>query len=74
MKKLYVCPYCNSQHIYIDSYEDGGGAYGDDVTGVYTCEDCGMQSSEDEAFWGWEGQPDDNPKDDIPFRPLGGKS
>lgn len=61
MKKLYVCPYCSSEHIQIDGYEDGGGDDGESLTAVYICKDCGMSSSEDEAFWGYEGQPDDNP-------------
>jgi transposase-like protein len=61
MRKLYVCPYCQSEHIHIDGYEDGGGDFGEDLTGVYLCEDCGMSSSEDEALWGYEDQPDDNP-------------
>lgn len=67
MKKLYVCPYCKSERIQIDGYEDGGGDDGEGLTAVYICADCGMWSYEDEAFWGYEGQPDDNPDEDIPF-------
>lgn len=54
MRKLYICPYCKSWNIYLSSYEDGGGDFGDDVTGIYECSDCGASSSEDEALWGWE--------------------
>jgi len=61
MHKVYSCLFCQSEHVYIDGYEDGGGDYGEDVTAVYRCPDCGMTMAEDEAFWGYEVQPDDNP-------------
>lgn len=62
MKKLYVCPHCQSEDVQIDGYEDGGGDYGEDLTPVFICNDCGYGFSEDEGFWGYECEPDEKPE------------
>lgn len=68
MKKLYECPSCLSEHSGIASgYEDGSGYYGNDLTPIFDCSECGHCFTGDEGFIGYEGQPDDNPDDDIPF-------
>lgn len=68
MKKAILCPYCKSHHSGIASaYEDGGGDYGEGLTAIYDCNDCGLWFTEDEAIIGYTGQPDDNPPSDIPF-------
>ena len=55
MKKLYVCPHCGSEHSGIASgYEDGGGDYGDDLTPIFDCSECGQWFTGDNGFWGWE--------------------
>jgi hypothetical protein len=70
MKKLYVCPNCGQQHSGIASaWEDGGGDYGDEYTPIFDCYQCGKWFTGDEGFWGYEGQPDDNPPNDIPPLP-----
>lgn len=68
MKKLYACPHCGSEHSGIASgYEDGGGDYGDDLTPIFDCTECGQWFTDDDGFIGYEEQPDDNPNDPIPF-------
>lgn len=68
MKKLYACPYCNSEHSGIASgYEDGGGDYGNELTSIFDCAECGHWFTGDEGHIGFVGQPDDNPNEDIPF-------
>lgn len=60
--RVYKCIYCDSENLFVTGYEDGGGDYGDDVTEVLQCEDCGASMPEDQAFWGWETD-DDSPED-----------
>ena len=68
MKKLYVCPHCKSEHSGIASgYEDGGSDYGESLTPIFDCHECGNWFTGDDGFWGWEGQPDDNPTSEIPM-------
>lgn len=67
MKKLYVCPHCKNEYSGIESvWEYGIGDYGDEYTHIFDCDECGKWFTEDDGFWGYEGQPDDNPDDDIP--------
>ena len=71
MKWLYVCPHCQNEHSGIASwYEDGGGDDGERLTPIFDCHECGNWFTDDDGFWGYEGQPDDNPKDDIPLPPI----
>ena len=68
MRKLYACPGCDSEHSGIPSgYEDGGGDYGEGLTAIFDCSECGRWFTEEHGFIGYEGQPDDNPIGDIPF-------
>jgi len=68
VKKLYACPGCGEEHSGIAlGYEDGSGDYGDGLSPIFDCWQCGKVFTEGEGFIGWEGQPDDNPSFDIPF-------
>ena len=67
MKKLYACPNCGYEHSGLASaWEDGGGDYGESLTPIFDCYECGNWFTGDDGFIGYEGQPDDNPDDDIP--------
>jgi len=66
MVKIYKCPACGSWHSGVaDSYEDGGGDYGDDFTPIFYCEECGHSFYGDEGFWGWEDDTDYKEYNDI---------
>lgn len=68
MKQLYVCPYCKSEHSGIaSSWDADDGDYPQQMTAIFDCPECGHNFTADEGFWGYEGQPDDNPNSDIPL-------
>lgn len=68
MIKVYACPNCGSGHSgIIAAYEDGGGDFGDALTPIFDCTECGQWFTGEDGFIGWEGQPEDNPHDEIPF-------
>lgn len=68
MKELYVCPYCQSEHSGIaSSWDYDGGELFDDLIAIFDCTECGHHFTSDEGFWGYEGQPDDNPISEIPL-------
>jgi len=72
MKKLYVCPHCGSEHSGIASaWEWFPEAPNDGYVPVFDCGVCGHWFDETDGFIGYEGQPDDNPNDDIPSGALG---
>lgn len=68
MKKLHVCPHCENEHSGIVSRWDyDGGELFDDLIRIFDCPECGHWFTGDEGFLGWQGQPDDNPSNDIPL-------
>lgn len=46
-----TCPFCDSKAVTFLGYEDGGGDYGDQVTGMYECEDCGQHIDMSDFDW-----------------------
>lgn len=54
-RRIYKCPYCGEEHSGVtETYEDGGGDDGEQLTAVFDCLECGSSFSEDEGMWGWE--------------------
>ncbi len=49
MKRIIQCPKCKSEDVAPSGYEDGGGDYGDELTPVYECFDCGYGFGIDEC-------------------------
>jgi len=53
-RRLYVCPDCGTEHSGIPSgYEDGGGEYGESLTPILDCAECGHWFTGDEGFVGF---------------------
>ena len=54
-RRIYKCPGCTQDHSGVATgWEDGGGDYGEQLTPVFECDECGYTFADDEGFWGWE--------------------
>jgi len=54
MTYLYQCPHCHSDHSGIASaWEDGGGEYGDDLTPIFDCFECGGSFTGEDGMIGY---------------------
>lgn len=47
------CQMCHSENVWLQSYEDGGGDYGDELTPWYECGECGSTFTQDESIQVW---------------------
>lgn len=61
------CPYCGSEDVRELGYEDGGGDYGEAVTLVYRCNECGEAFEESDLPFD-----DDDPDEDDQEPPSSG--